>query len=88
MSELEVPDIYFFSGSVKDGMLTIGNISAPVYSPDEKIKVPDVLFYDNPQVIAHMQIWKTQLHFYPFHPLKKKKKHRQVNVETSIGVIL
>lgn len=56
MSELEVPDIYSFSGSVKDGMLTIGNISAPVYSPDEKIKVPDVLFYDNPQVIAHMQI--------------------------------
>lgn len=36
----------------------------------------------------HMQIWKTQLHFYPFHPLKKKKKHRQVNVEMSIGVIL
>lgn len=37
-------------GTVKDGLLTIGNISAPVYSPDEKMKVPDVLFYENVQV--------------------------------------
>lgn len=37
-------------GTVKDGLLTIGNISAPVYSADEKMKVPDVLFYENVQV--------------------------------------
>lgn len=40
-------------GMVKDGVLTIGTASAPVYNPTEKIKVPDVLFYDNPQVITH-----------------------------------
>lgn len=42
-----------FLGIVKDGVLTIGNVSAPVYNPSEKIKVPDVLFYDNPQVMTH-----------------------------------
>lgn len=36
---------------VKDGVLTIGNVSAPIYKANEKMKVPDVLFYDNPQVI-------------------------------------
>lgn len=40
-------------GMVKDGVLTIGAVSAPIYNPDDKIKVPDVLFYDNPQVITH-----------------------------------
>lgn len=40
-------------GRIKEGVLTIGNVSAPVYNPNEKIKVPDVLFYDNPQVITH-----------------------------------
>lgn len=37
-------------GTLKDGVLTIGKVSAPVYSPDEKMKVPDVLFYENTQV--------------------------------------
>lgn len=35
---------------VKDGVLTIGSVSAPIYNADQKMKVPDVLFYDNPQV--------------------------------------
>lgn len=28
-------------------------MSAPIYNPGEKIKVPDVLFYENAQVITH-----------------------------------
>lgn len=43
----------FFSallGIVKDGVLTVGSVSAPVYNPGVKIKVPDVLFFNNPQV--------------------------------------
>lgn len=40
-------------GTVKDGVLKIGTVSSPVYNPSDKIKVPDVLFYENPQVIAH-----------------------------------
>ncbi|XP_034081572.1 von Willebrand factor A domain-containing protein 8-like [Gymnodraco acuticeps] len=40
------------SCSVKDGVLTIGSVSAPVYTPTEKMKIPDVRFYDNPQVIT------------------------------------
>lgn len=38
------------AGMIKDGVLTIGKVSAHVYSPEEKIKVPDVLFYENTQV--------------------------------------
>ncbi|KAM3607170.1 uncharacterized protein V6R79_002729 [Siganus canaliculatus] len=40
---------------VKDGLLTIGNVSAPIYNPSDKIKVPDVVFYDNPQHIMVME---------------------------------
>ncbi|KAM4558944.1 von Willebrand factor A domain-containing protein 8 [Odontesthes bonariensis] len=43
---------------VKDGVLTIGNVSAPIYTPDMKMKVPDVLFYDNPQ---HMMVMEDML---------------------------
>ncbi|XP_041662632.1 von Willebrand factor A domain-containing protein 8 isoform X2 [Cheilinus undulatus] len=46
------------SCSIKDGMLTIGKVSAPVYNPNEKMKVPDVLFYDNPQ---HMMVMEDML---------------------------
>ncbi|XP_049904645.1 von Willebrand factor A domain-containing protein 8 [Epinephelus moara] len=47
-----------FSCSVKDGVLTIGSVSAPVYNPNDKMKVPDVLFYDNPQ---HMRVMEDML---------------------------
>uniref|UniRef100_A0A3B5MK56 von Willebrand factor A domain containing 8 n=1 Tax=Xiphophorus couchianus TaxID=32473 RepID=A0A3B5MK56_9TELE len=43
---------------VQDGVLTIGKVSAPVYNPDHKMKVPDVLFYDNPQ---HMTVMEDML---------------------------
>uniref|UniRef100_A0A8C4IV27 von Willebrand factor A domain-containing protein 8 n=1 Tax=Dicentrarchus labrax TaxID=13489 RepID=A0A8C4IV27_DICLA len=45
-------------GKIKDGVLTIGNVSAPIYKPNEKMKVPDVLFYDNPQ---HMMVMEDML---------------------------
>ncbi|KAG7331155.1 hypothetical protein KOW79_005124 [Hemibagrus wyckioides] len=44
--------------TIRDGVLTIGKVSAPVYSPDEKMKVPDVLFYENAQ---HMMIMEDML---------------------------
>uniref|UniRef100_A0A8C1XYG8 von Willebrand factor A domain containing 8 n=1 Tax=Cyprinus carpio TaxID=7962 RepID=A0A8C1XYG8_CYPCA len=34
---------HLYSCTVKDGLLTIGNVSAPVYSPDEKMKVTDYM---------------------------------------------
>ncbi|XP_014326008.2 von Willebrand factor A domain-containing protein 8 [Xiphophorus maculatus] len=43
---------------VQDGVLTIGTVSAPIYNPDHKMKVPDVLFYDNPQ---HMTVMEDML---------------------------
>lgn len=39
-----------FSGEVASGSLRIGAVSAPIYNAHEKMKVPDVLFYDNIQV--------------------------------------
>lgn len=47
-----------YTCTVKDGLLTIGNVSAPVYSPDEKMKVPDVLFYEN---VQHMMVMQDML---------------------------
>uniref|UniRef100_A0A8C9Z2I1 von Willebrand factor A domain-containing protein 8 n=1 Tax=Sander lucioperca TaxID=283035 RepID=A0A8C9Z2I1_SANLU len=47
-----------FSCSVKDGVLTIGSVSAPVYDANEKMKVPDVLFYDN---LQHMMVMEDML---------------------------
>uniref|UniRef100_A0A8C7I9U4 von Willebrand factor A domain-containing protein 8 n=1 Tax=Oncorhynchus kisutch TaxID=8019 RepID=A0A8C7I9U4_ONCKI len=46
------------SCTVKDGVLTIGSVSAPVYNAGEKMKVPDVLFYDNAQ---HMMVMEDML---------------------------
>ncbi|XP_062313090.1 von Willebrand factor A domain-containing protein 8 [Osmerus eperlanus] len=46
------------SCSVKEGVLTIGSVSAPVYSTSERMKVPDVLFYDNTQ---HMMVMEDML---------------------------
>ncbi|XP_062861685.1 von Willebrand factor A domain-containing protein 8 [Trichomycterus rosablanca] len=43
---------------IKDGVLTIGKVSAPLYNPDEKMKVPDVLFYENAQ---HMMVMEDML---------------------------
>ncbi|XP_020791891.2 von Willebrand factor A domain-containing protein 8 [Boleophthalmus pectinirostris] len=51
-------DSHSYSCMVKDGVLTIGSVSAPVYNPDMKMKVPDVLFYDNPQ---HMKVMEDML---------------------------
>ncbi|CAL8321307.1 unnamed protein product [Merluccius merluccius] len=46
------------SCTVKDGVLTIGSVSTPIYNPTEKMKVPDVLFYDNEQ---HMMVMEDML---------------------------
>ncbi|XP_034741708.1 von Willebrand factor A domain-containing protein 8 [Etheostoma cragini] len=47
-----------FNCLVKDGVLTIGSVSAPVYVAIEKMKVPDVLFYDN---LQHMMVMEDML---------------------------
>jgi len=40
----------FTVGEIKDGVLRIGNTCVTVHSPETKMKVPDVLFYENSQV--------------------------------------
>ena len=39
-----------FVGEIKDDKLRIGTTEFDVYNPDNKTKVPDVLFYENAQV--------------------------------------
>jgi len=41
--------------SVKDGVIRIGKTSVPVYKPENKTKVPDILFYENPQHLSVME---------------------------------
>lgn len=43
---------------VSSGSLMIGTVSAPIYNAHEKMKVPDVLFYDN---IQHMIVMEDML---------------------------
>ena len=40
----------FILGEVKDGMVKIRNTSVPVFKPENFTKVPNILFYENPQV--------------------------------------
>jgi len=46
-------------GEIKDGLLRIGDTSVPVYSPETKTKVPDVLFYENAQVTVQCIVLKS-----------------------------
>lgn len=62
VNNFEVPFAFCLhsTGEVKDGVLRIGDTSAPVYmqTPDRgssTAKVPDILFYDNPQHLSVMQ---------------------------------
>ncbi|XP_026561155.1 von Willebrand factor A domain-containing protein 8 [Pseudonaja textilis] len=43
---------------IKSGVLRIGSVQIPVYNPYESMKVPDVLFYENPQ---HMMVMEDML---------------------------
>ncbi|XP_044304134.1 von Willebrand factor A domain-containing protein 8 isoform X2 [Varanus komodoensis] len=43
---------------VNSGVLRIGTVSIPVYNPHERMKVPDVLFYENTQ---HMMVMEDML---------------------------
>ncbi|KAG8000987.1 von Willebrand factor A domain-containing protein 8 [Nibea albiflora] len=70
-----------FICTVKDGVLTIGNVSAPVYNPNEKIKVPDVLFYDNPQGVGKNKIVDRFLHLLN-RPREYLQLHRDTTVQT------
>ncbi|XP_028971690.2 von Willebrand factor A domain-containing protein 8 isoform X4 [Esox lucius] len=51
-------ETHLHSCSIKDGVLTLGSVSAPVYHSEEKMKVPDVIFYDNAQ---HMMVMEDML---------------------------
>uniref|UniRef100_A0A2C9MAM2 von Willebrand factor A domain-containing protein 8 n=1 Tax=Biomphalaria glabrata TaxID=6526 RepID=A0A2C9MAM2_BIOGL len=43
------------SCEVKDGIVRLGKTSVAVYNPQNRTKVPDILFYENPQHLAVME---------------------------------
>lgn len=45
-----------YAGEVDSGTLKIGAVTIPIYNPLEKMKVPDVLFYENTQVSADLSL--------------------------------
>eukprot|EP00105_Crassostrea_gigas_P035222 XP_019919370.1 PREDICTED: von Willebrand factor A domain-containing protein 8 [Crassostrea gigas] len=55
MTDEDMKEHHLITCSVKDGMLTIGNTQVTVFNPGNKTKVPDVLFYENPQHLAVME---------------------------------
>ncbi|XP_047408351.1 von Willebrand factor A domain-containing protein 8 [Sciurus carolinensis] len=52
------PALEDYKCEVVSGSLRIGTVSAPIYNAHEKMKVPDVLFYDN---IQHMIVMEDML---------------------------
>uniref|UniRef100_A0A5F9D324 von Willebrand factor A domain-containing protein 8 n=1 Tax=Oryctolagus cuniculus TaxID=9986 RepID=A0A5F9D324_RABIT len=52
------PELENYKCEVVSGSLRIGTVSAPVYNAHEKMKVPDVLFYDN---VQHMVVMEDML---------------------------
>ncbi|KAJ1114524.1 hypothetical protein NDU88_002760 [Pleurodeles waltl] len=54
-SELGRTDENEYTCELKSGILKIGSVTVPVYNPNEKMKVPDVLFYENTQHIMVME---------------------------------
>ncbi|XP_053311448.1 von Willebrand factor A domain-containing protein 8 [Spea bombifrons] len=47
-----------YTCEIISGILRVGSVTVPVFHPDEKIKVPDVLFYENTQ---HMMVMEDML---------------------------
>ncbi|XP_075419136.1 von Willebrand factor A domain-containing protein 8 [Tenrec ecaudatus] len=52
------PELKDYKCEVSSGCLRIGAVSAPIYNAQEKMKVPDVLFYDN---VQHMIVMEDML---------------------------
>uniref|UniRef100_A0A8D1LLG9 von Willebrand factor A domain-containing protein 8 n=1 Tax=Sus scrofa TaxID=9823 RepID=A0A8D1LLG9_PIG len=52
------PELEDYKCEVTSGSLKIGAVSAPIYNAHERMKVPDVLFYDN---IQHMMVMEDML---------------------------
>nr|XP_031540570.1 von Willebrand factor A domain-containing protein 8 [Vicugna pacos] len=52
------PELEDYKCEVTSGSLRIGAVSAPIYDAHEKMKVPDVLFYDN---VQHMVVMEDML---------------------------
>ncbi|KAB0341501.1 hypothetical protein FD754_018427, partial [Muntiacus muntjak] len=71
-------DLEDYKCEVSSGSLRIGAVSAPIYNAHEKMKVPDVLFYDNIQneVLKHFLLFhcKTNFHLYMVLPLRHRNK--------------
>uniref|UniRef100_A0A4W3H4Q1 von Willebrand factor A domain-containing protein 8 n=1 Tax=Callorhinchus milii TaxID=7868 RepID=A0A4W3H4Q1_CALMI len=59
--DVEAQEESNYTCEINSGMLTIGKTSVPLFNPDEKMKVPDVLFYENTQ---HMEVMEDMLKDY------------------------
>ncbi|EPY87255.1 hypothetical protein CB1_000258022 [Camelus ferus] len=66
---------------VTSGSLRIGAVSAPIYDAHEKMKVPDVLFYDNVQGVGKNKIVDRFLHLLN-RPREYIQLHRDTTVQT------
>uniref|UniRef100_A0A8D1T4L4 von Willebrand factor A domain-containing protein 8 n=1 Tax=Sus scrofa TaxID=9823 RepID=A0A8D1T4L4_PIG len=73
------PELEDYKCEVTSGSLKIGAVSAPIYNAHEKMKVPDVLFYDNIQGVGKNKIVDRFLHL-----LNRPREYIQLHRDTTV----
>uniref|UniRef100_A0A8D1PEQ8 von Willebrand factor A domain-containing protein 8 n=1 Tax=Sus scrofa TaxID=9823 RepID=A0A8D1PEQ8_PIG len=73
------PELEDYKCEVTSGSLKIGAVSAPIYNAHEKMKVPDVLFYDNLQGVGKNKIVDRFLHL-----LNRPREYIQLHRDTTV----
>uniref|UniRef100_A0A8C0IK20 ATPase dynein-related AAA domain-containing protein n=1 Tax=Chelonoidis abingdonii TaxID=106734 RepID=A0A8C0IK20_CHEAB len=68
-----------YSCEIHNGFLRIGSATMPVYNPSEKMKVPDVLFYENTQGVGKNKIVDRFLHL-----LNRPREYLQLHRDTTV----
>uniref|UniRef100_A0A667G105 von Willebrand factor A domain-containing protein 8 n=1 Tax=Lynx canadensis TaxID=61383 RepID=A0A667G105_LYNCA len=75
------PELEDYKCEVASGSLRIGAVTAPIYNARERMKVPDVLFYDNIQGVGKNKIVDRFLHLLN-RPREYIQLHRDTTVQT------
>uniref|UniRef100_A0A8D1GIJ4 von Willebrand factor A domain-containing protein 8 n=1 Tax=Sus scrofa TaxID=9823 RepID=A0A8D1GIJ4_PIG len=73
------PELEDYKCEVTSGSLKIGAVSAPIYNAHERMKVPDVLFYDNIQGVGKNKIVDRFLHL-----LNRPREYIQLHRDTTV----
>uniref|UniRef100_A0A8B9F8J0 von Willebrand factor A domain-containing protein 8 n=1 Tax=Amazona collaria TaxID=241587 RepID=A0A8B9F8J0_9PSIT len=68
-----------YTCEINNGILKIGSMSIPIYNSAEKMKVPDVLFYENAQGVGKNKVVDRFLHL-----LNRPREYLQLHRDTTV----